>query len=34
MKKTAVLSALAQGLAGWLPPSVASASDRAQIQVA
>jgi hypothetical protein len=34
MKKTAVLSALALGLAGWLAPSVASASDGAQIQVA
>lgn len=34
MKKTALFSALALGLAGWLAPSAAIASDRAQIQVA
>lgn len=32
MKRTAVLSALTGGLAGWLAPSAASASDGAQIQ--
>jgi hypothetical protein len=32
--KTVALGALALGLAGWLAPGIASASDAAQIQVA
>jgi hypothetical protein len=34
MNKIVVLSGLALGLAGWLAPAVASASDGPQIQVA